>query len=75
MYYLVTKERYYQKPSYKDLKSSLLQLSTLCDEHGVKALAMPRIGCGLDGLQWPDVRNMLKDVFTKTGVQITVYSY
>ena len=75
VYYLVTKQYYYQKPNYEDLRESLVELSTLCRVHRVKELAMPRIGCGLDGLQWPKVRSMLEEVFAHTGVHITVYSF
>ena len=35
---------------------------------------MPRIGCGLDGLLWPKVRQLLQRVFADTALTITVYS-
>jgi hypothetical protein len=47
--------------------------------HGVKRLSLPKIGCGLDKLEWclkggkMDVRTILLDVFRETGVVLTVY--
>ena len=47
--------------------------------HGVKRLSLPKIGCGLDKLEWvvagvqPDVRSILLDVFEGTDVTLTVY--
>lgn len=33
-----------------------------------------RLGCGLDGLEWSQVRTMLADVFADSGVAIDVYT-
>jgi hypothetical protein len=35
-------------------------------------LAMPRIGCGLDRLQWENVKFMIEFVFAKVDVEIVV---
>jgi hypothetical protein len=40
--------------------------------NGVKKLAMPRIGCGLDRLQWEKVKFMIEFVFAKVDVEIVV---
>ncbi|KAK4875056.1 hypothetical protein RN001_011478 [Aquatica leii] len=42
--------------------------------HHVKKLAVPKLGCGLDQLNWRTVRNMLEVVFRGTGVQVFVCS-
>jgi hypothetical protein len=39
---------------------------------GVKKIFMPRIGCGLDRLRWPDVREALDNTFGYSGIQIVV---
>merc|ERR1712198_515412 len=44
------------------------------DEHNVSHINMPRIGCGLDGLSWPAVRTLIKNVFKQSKVTITVYT-
>ena len=39
---------------------------------GITKIAMPRIGCGLDGLNWQDVKKALQDVFDNTDIEILV---
>ncbi|CAH3017801.1 unnamed protein product [Porites evermanni] len=74
IYYLVTKEKYFHKPTYPSLQSSLQAMKGHCVSHGVTSLSMPMIGCGLDGLEWPKVRNIIEEVFQDTDINITVYS-
>lgn len=35
-------------------------------------LAMPRIGCGLDRLEWAKVKKIIKATFANTDVEILV---
>jgi hypothetical protein len=37
-----------------------------------KQLVLPRIGCGIDGLDWDKVREMIKEVFAETDWTIHV---
>ena len=74
VYYLITKPRYFHKPTYGDLEASLTAMASHMSSHNVSALAMPRIGCGLDGLDWPKVEAMIRKVFGKMNVSITVYT-
>lgn len=74
VYYLVTKEKYFHKPTYNSLQSSLTAMRDHCVSHGVTSISMPRIGCGLDGLQWPKVRNTIIQVFQDTDIKLTVYT-
>lgn len=69
---LVTKERYFHKPTLETLRQSLEDLHGQVLERGLKKLAMPKIGCGLDKLQWDDVREVIKDVFKDTEIEILV---
>ena len=73
MYYLVTKEKYWQKPTYDTLRSSLTAMKDHCVKHNVQRLAMPKIGCGLDRLSWGKVTDLIKEVFSGTNINITVY--
>jgi O-acetyl-ADP-ribose deacetylase (regulator of RNase III) len=73
-YYLITKQRYFNKPSYESLAASLEAMLNHAKQHKVKNIAMPKIGCGLDGLLWPKVREILLSLFSNTGIQITIYS-
>lgn len=73
VYYLVTKDRYWQKPRPEDLSLSLMRLKDLCYMHGVTVLSMPKIACGLDGMRWDDVRALIGKTFRGTGIRIEVY--
>lgn len=75
IYYLITKERYFDKPTHDDLKSSLSFMKSHSLDCGVSAISMPRIGCGLDGLKWSAVRAVILDVFKDTALKVTVYNY
>ena len=70
---LITKERYWHKPSYSSLKASLLSAKKIAIRYDIKYLAMPVIGCGLDRLQWSKVSAMIKEIFADTDIEIVVY--
>jgi O-acetyl-ADP-ribose deacetylase (regulator of RNase III) len=69
---LITKERYFHKPTYDSLKSALLVCWSECLHNDIKKIAMPVIGCGLDRLQWDKVSTLIKEVFKDTNIEILV---
>ncbi|KAJ9591095.1 hypothetical protein L9F63_002376, partial [Diploptera punctata] len=75
IYYLITKKYSTGKPRGEDLKKSLMEMKDHCVDHGVKKLSMPRIGCGLDRLEWRDVKPMIEEVFVGVDISITVYNW
>ncbi|XP_071114309.1 ADP-ribose glycohydrolase OARD1-like [Haliotis cracherodii] len=74
VYYLVTKPKYFNKPTYGSLTASLEDMKKHVVENNVVSISMPRIGCGLDRLQWPKVTNIITDVFSDTNVKVTAYT-
>lgn len=74
VYYLITKRKASDKPTYDSLRRSLEDMMAQCQRDGVTRISMPRIGCGLDRLKWERVCEMLEQVFQNTGISITVYS-
>lgn len=69
---LVTKPLCYQKPRYDDLYDTLIDLREQCEILHIKRIAMPKIGCGLDRLEWSRVKEMLEEIFEHTDIEITV---
>jgi len=71
-YYLITKSKFNDKPSMDSLEMSLNDLREQLVKDGVTKLAMPKIGCGLDGLDWGQVSTIvhktLSDVLTEVVV-------
>ncbi|KAL4126032.1 hypothetical protein QTP88_010264 [Uroleucon formosanum] len=48
----VTKNTFLQKPTLEEMYISLRNLRLFCQEFEIENLAMPKIGCGLDQLDW-----------------------
>ncbi|XP_016404680.1 O-acetyl-ADP-ribose deacetylase 1-like [Sinocyclocheilus rhinocerous] len=74
VYYLVTKKKYNQKPTYDNLRKGLVSMREHCLANGVNSISMPRIGCGLDKLKWENVSSIITEVFQDTKISITVYT-
>ena len=74
VYYLITKEKYWNKPTYQTLRNSLEAMRSHCQKNRVTNVSMPRIGCGLDGLNWNKVVEIVKGVFSNTDISITVFT-
>jgi O-acetyl-ADP-ribose deacetylase (regulator of RNase III) len=70
---LINKTVYHERPTYDTMRAALASLRDECRSRGVKRLAMPQIGSGLDKLEWPRVRELVRDVFRDADVEITVY--
>ncbi|KAH8360379.1 hypothetical protein KR200_003829 [Drosophila serrata] len=75
VYYLVTKKTSWGKPTYELLSSSLHAMRQHMISHNVPKLAMPRIGCGLDGLNWAKVKEMICQIFESDAVELVVFNY
>ena len=69
---LVTKERYFHKPTYESMWEALWDMRTECKLNNITKIAMPIIGCGLDRLQWDKVSEIIKDIFKDTDIEILV---
>lgn len=69
---LVTKERYFHKPTYDELYNALMDMQEQCQDFGIEKLAIPLIGCGLDRLEWGKVKDIIEDVFAQTDIEILV---
>lgn len=69
---LITKQKYWQKPTYNTLRMALNDMKSNRLPHNKLKFAMPRIGCGLDKLQWDKVKQIIEEVFADTDVHILV---
>ena len=69
---LVTKEQYWQKPTYHTLQIALMDMKRQLVSRGVRKIAMPTIGSGLDGLNWQKVSKMIQEIFIDTEIEILV---
>ena len=69
---LITKQKYWHKPTYETLRMALEELKSCCVRNEISYVAMPRIGCGLDKLEWSKVKAIIKEVFADTDIEILV---
>lgn len=69
---LITKERYFHKPTIITMRLTLEKMKQICLENDIKKIAMPVIGCGLDRLNWADVSEQIKNVFADTDADILI---
>ena len=74
IYNLVTKERFCDKPNVSTLPKTLEAMKTHASMNGVSTIAIPKLVCGLDQLNWQEVVKLLRDIFAYADVQIVVYA-
>lgn len=70
---LITKHRVWEKPTYESVEIALSLMKRQLENLNITKLAMPRIGCGIDGLNWDIVSNMIRDIFKDTNIDILIY--
>ena len=73
IYNLVTKEKHSDKPDMQTLATTLQNMQAHATMHGV-SIAIPRVGCGLDQMNWQDVVKLLRIIFANSDIQTVVYS-
>ncbi len=69
---LITKERYFHKPSIITMRIALQKMKKICVENNISKIAMPTIGSGLDRLNWTDVSKQIHMIFDDLDVEILV---
>ncbi len=69
---LITKKLVFHKPTYETMREALKKMREICDERGIVKLSMPKIGSGIDSLEWTSVREIIHEVFTDSEIEILV---
>ena len=70
---VVTKETFCEKPFLSSLSKTLEELKIHASTNGV-SIAIPKLGCGLDQMNWQEIVNLFQDIFAYADVQIVVYN-
>ena len=74
IYNLITKNLYYHKPTYHQLDCSLHRMRDHMLDNNVAHLALPRLACGRDRLEWPIVKAMIVQCFQHIPCEIRIYT-
>ena len=73
LHHLVTKQKYFNKPTYSTLRASLERMRTQAENKSIPRNSMPCIGTGLDQLDWDKVKPLIEEMFRNSPVQVVVY--
>ncbi len=71
--HLITKEKAGDRPTYDNLEQTLINamdLSRAKHNH----LSIPKIGCGLDRLEWSKVETLVNKIFGESTICVKVYT-
>ena len=71
---LITKEKAFQRPTYDSIADALDDMKIQMDGLLITKLAIPEIGCGLDKLEWIEVKAIIEDIFGDTDIEILMCS-
>lgn len=69
---LMTKAKGFQRPSYESLREALEMMREQMEFYDITKLAMPKIGCGRDRLEWDKVYEIICEVFEDMDVEIVI---
>ena len=72
VYNLITKEKYSHVPLYPSLRVALVIMRNHAIENDITKIAMPKIGSGLDKLNWGMVRAIIQELFEDTDLELLV---
>ena len=68
-----TKDHWQDQSKIKYIELGLINLIDICNLIQVKSVAVPKLGCGLGGLDWKIVRPMIVSAFTATKIDLQLY--
>jgi O-acetyl-ADP-ribose deacetylase (regulator of RNase III) len=73
VYNLAIQEHWKTKAKYPALVSALEKMLPIAEAAGIERIALPRIGAGLGGLDFPRVKRILTDVGADSKVTLVVF--
>ena len=70
--YLITKNKYYDKPAYTNIFNTLTNTKQFCLEKNITTLALPKICTAQDKKDWNVISTMIKFIFQDTQIKILI---
>ena len=71
---LVTKTKYLEKHNLPTISSPLEEMKSHARLYGISTIAIPKIGRGIDQMNWQEVVKLLIDTFAYSDIRIVVYT-
>lgn len=69
---LITKPKYFMKPTPLSMRRALTSMRKVCMENHIDKVAIPQIGAGLDRLPWDNTKKTIMEVFDSMDIEILV---
>ncbi len=73
VYTMGIQEHWKKRPKLAALARALDKTVALAARSGVERIALPRLGAGVGGLDWPRVRKVLTEVGAETDIELRVF--
>jgi O-acetyl-ADP-ribose deacetylase (regulator of RNase III) len=70
-----TKNHWRDSSRLEDISTGLESLLSELRRLQIASIAMPALGCGLGGLDWPEVKETISNVFLESSVDVRVQVY
>ena len=70
----MTKKKYSDKPDLSILATTLQNMQAHPTRNGISTIAIRKIGCPLDQMNWQDLVKLLRNILAYPDIQIVVYS-
>ncbi len=61
------------KASVEDVNHALRALAKLVQDEGIKSVALPRLATGVGGLDWADVKPLIRQHLGNLGIPVVIY--
>ena len=74
IYNLVTKTNFFDEPNLPALSLTLEEMKSDARLYGISIIGIPKIGCGLDQMNWQEAVKLLRDFFAYSNIRIVVYT-
>lgn len=73
--YLITKKVYGSKPTMNTMRMALRTLKQDCIAMKIGEVNMPLIGCGIDRMNWDEVKEVVKEILVRSNIRVRVWVY
>ena len=70
-----TKDHWKSKSKLEDIEEGLLFIKENYKDWMIRSIAFPALGCGLGGLEWFEVSQLIFDIFKSEDETLTVFVY
>jgi O-acetyl-ADP-ribose deacetylase (regulator of RNase III) len=72
VYNIASQDKPGREARYFALTLGLQRAVEHAEKVGVRSIGMPRIGCGIGGLEWEKVKDLMNDISEETSVKLVV---